>query len=114
MPASAPVDDDEVFKALADASRREILDRLRTDGGLTLGQLCEPHDMSRQAVSKHLTILEAAKLVVVVWRGREKLHFLNPVPIHEISMRWIGRFQKSHLDALHTLKQALEGQEQKP
>ena len=73
-------DDDKVFKALADASRRQLLDRLRKKGGLTLGELCEQHDMTRQAVTKHLTLLEAANLVVTVRRGREKLHYLNPVP----------------------------------
>ncbi|MBA3685087.1 MAG: helix-turn-helix transcriptional regulator [Planctomycetes bacterium] len=101
--------DDDVFKALADGSRRLILDRLREAGGLALGQLCDGHDMSRQAVSKHLAILEAANLVVTVRRGREKLHFLNPVPIHDIAMRWVGRFQTKHLQALHTLKKALHG-----
>ena len=78
---------DAVFKALADESRRELLDRLRADNGQTLGELCTRLDMSRQAVSKHLAILEAANLVVTVWRGREKLHYLNPVPIHEIGER---------------------------
>ncbi len=101
--------DDLVFKALADASRRLILDRLRDEGGLALGQLCEGHDMSRQAVSKHLAILEEANLVVSVRRGREKFHHLNPVPIHDIALRWIGRFQADHLAALHHLKQVLEG-----
>jgi len=101
--------DDDVFKALADVSRRLILDRLHDQGGLTLGQLCDGHDMSRQAVSKHLAILAAANLVASVRRGREKLHFLNPVPIHDIAMRWIGRFQTNHLEALHRLKQALQG-----
>ncbi len=86
-----------------------LLDRLHDDGGLALGQLCDGHDMSRQAVSKHLAILEAANLVVSVRRGREKLHFLNPVPIHDIAMRWIGRFQSNHLEALHRLKLALQG-----
>ena len=102
--------DDLVFKALADASRRQILDRLRDEGGLSLGQLCDGHDMSRQAVSKHLAILESANLVAVVRRGREKLHFINPVPIHEIASRWIGRFQTNHLQALHALKEALNGE----
>jgi DNA-binding transcriptional ArsR family regulator len=101
--------DDDLFKALADPSRRLILDRLRDEGGLTLGQLCDGHDMSRQAVSKHLALLEAANLVATVRRGREKLHFLNPVPIHDIAMRWIGRFQTTHLEALHRLKHALQG-----
>jgi DNA-binding transcriptional ArsR family regulator len=100
--------DDDVFKALADPSRRLILDRLREEGGLALGQLCDDHDMTRQAVSKHLAILEAANLVVSVRRGREKLHFINPVPIQDIAMRWIGRFQSTHLEALHRLKQALQ------
>jgi DNA-binding transcriptional ArsR family regulator len=106
---SGVTSDDHVFKALADGSRRLILDRLRDEGGLALGQLCDGHDMTRQAVSKHLAILEAAGLVVSVRRGRQKLHFLNPVPIHDIAMRWIGRFQTDHLAALHRLKQALEG-----
>ena len=106
----AVTSDDEIFKALADASRREILDRLRDEGGLTLGQLCTGHDMSRQAVAKHLAILASANLVVTVWRGREKLHFLNPVPIHEIANRWIARFQANHLQALHALKEALNGE----
>jgi DNA-binding transcriptional ArsR family regulator len=101
--------DDDFFKALADPSRRLILDRLRDEGGLALGQLCDDHAMSRQAVSKHLAILEAANLVVSERRGREKLHFLNPVPINDIAMRWIGRFQTNHLAALDRLKQALEG-----
>src|ERR1700749_2659621 len=103
------VDDlDKVFKALADASRRKLLDRLRKKGGLSLGELCEKHDMSRQAVTKHLALLEAANLVVTKKQGREKLHYLNPVPINEIYMRWIGRFEQSRVAALHTLKQALE------
>ena len=100
-----------MFKALADASRRELLDRLRTKGGLTLGELCEGHDMSRQAVTKHLVLLEAANLVVTVKRGREKLHYLNPVPIHEVHARWIAKFERPRLDALAELKQRLEGDE---
>ena len=101
-------DEDKVFKALADASRRKLLDRLRQEGGLSLSDLCEGHDMSRQAVTKHLGLLEAANLVVSKMQGREKLHYLNPVPIHEIWARWIGKFQQSHLEALYTLKQALK------
>jgi DNA-binding transcriptional ArsR family regulator len=101
-------EDDKVFKALADASRRQLLDRLRRKTGLTLGELCEGHDMSRQAVTKHLALLEAANLVVTQWRGREKLHYLNPVPIHGIYVRWIDRFEKGRLQALHNLKQALQ------
>ena len=75
---------------------------------MSLAELCEKHDMSRQAVTKHLDLLEAANLVVTKKQGREKLHYLNPVPIHEIYMRWIGKFEQSRLDALHNLKQALE------
>lgn len=99
---------DEVFKALADGSRRELLDRLRADNGQTLGELCARLDMTRQAVSKHLAILEGANLVAVVWRGREKLHYLNPVPIQDIADRWIGKFERSRLRALNDLKEALE------
>ena len=99
---------DAVFKALADESRRELLDRLRADNGQTLGDLCARLDMSRQAVSKHLAILEAANLVATMRRGREKLHYLNPVPIHEIGERWIGKFERSRLEALSDMKQALE------
>src|SRR6478736_960172 len=99
---------DAVFKALADASRRELLDRLRADSGQTLGQLCERLAMTRQAVSKHLVILEEANLVATVKRGREKLHYLNPVPIHEIGERWIGKFERSRLQALSDMKKALE------
>ncbi|MFN7112877.1 MAG: ArsR/SmtB family transcription factor [Alphaproteobacteria bacterium] len=101
-------DKDIVFKALADASRRGLLDRLREKSGLTLGELCENHDMSRQAVTKHLAVLEAAHLVVAVKRGREKLHYLNPLPIHDVYMRWIGKFEQDRMAALHHLKQALE------
>jgi DNA-binding transcriptional ArsR family regulator len=99
---------DDVFKALADPSRRELLDRLRIENGQTLGDLCGRLDMTRQAVSKHLAVLEAANLVAVVWQGREKLHYLNPVPIHEIAERWIGKFERARLDALADLKRALE------
>jgi DNA-binding transcriptional ArsR family regulator len=99
---------DAVFKALADASRRELLDRLRADNGQTLNELCARLAMTRQAVSKHLAILEEANLVATVKRGREKLHYLNPVPIHEIGERWIGKFEHSRLRALSDLKQALE------
>src|SRR4026209_1531791 len=101
-------DDDKVFKALADASRRQLLDRLRKKGGLTLGELCQQHDMTRQAVTNHLTLLEAANLVVTVRRGREKLHYLNPVPINEIYTRWIGKFEQGRVQALTSLKRALQ------
>ena len=99
---------DLVFRALADASRRELLDRLRAESGQTLGELCQRLDMTRQAVSKHLAILEEANLVAAVKRGREKLHYLNPVPIHEIGERWIGKFERSRLQALSEMKKALE------
>jgi len=99
---------DEVFKALADASRRELLDRLRADNGQTLVELCERLAMTRQAVTKHLVLLEQANLVATVRRGREKLHYLNPVPIHQIAQRWIGKFERSRLDALGDLKKKLE------
>lgn len=100
---------DKVFKALADSSRRLLLDRLRSENGLTLGELCEHLAMTRQAVTKHLKVLEAANLVVTLWRGREKLHYLNPVPINEIANRWIGKYEQNRLQALHDLKKALEG-----
>jgi DNA-binding transcriptional ArsR family regulator len=100
---------DAVFKALADASRRDLLDRLRADNGQTLNQLCTGlSGMSRQAVSKHLGILAEANLVATVKRGREKLHYLNPVPIHEIGERWIGKFERGRLQALSDMKKALE------
>ena len=99
---------DAVFRALADVSRRELLDRLHAENGQTLGQLCARLDMTRQAVSKHLAILEEANLIATVKRGREKLHYLNPVPIHDIGERWIGKFERSRLQALSDLKNALE------
>jgi len=100
---------DKVCKALADPSRRLLLDKLRANNGQTLGELVEHLDnMSRQAVTKHLAVLEAANLVVTVWRGREKLHYLNPAPIHEITRRWIGGYEKSRVAALADLKRALE------
>jgi len=102
------INDDKVFKALADTSRRQLLDRLRKKNGQTLGELCEEHDMSRQAVTKHLVLLEGANLVVTAKRGREKLHYLNPVPIVDIYMRWIGKFERKRVQALHNLKQALK------
>jgi DNA-binding transcriptional ArsR family regulator len=100
---------DAVFKALADASRRLLLDRLHAENGQTLAGLCDGLGMTRQAVSKHLAVLEGANLVVAVRRGREKLHYLNPVPIHEIHDRWIGKFERDRLDALLALKKGLEG-----
>src|SRR5438876_8987858 len=100
-------DEDAVFRALADTNRR-LLDRLRRKNGQTLSELCEGHDMTRQAVTKHLAVLEEANLVATTKKGREKLHFLNPVPINEIYMRWIGKFEQGRLQALHNLKQALQ------
>jgi DNA-binding transcriptional ArsR family regulator len=99
---------DAVFKALADKSRRKLLDQLHRDNGQTLGALCEHLDMTRQAVAKHLVILEEANLVATVWRGREKLHYLNPVPLHEIYERWIGKYERHRLQALSDLKKGLE------
>ena len=99
---------DAVFKALADPTRRALLDALRARNGQTLSELCERPDMTRQAVTKHLTILEAANLVVAQKRGREKLHYLNPVPIHDIAERWISKYERSRLAALADLKKALE------
>ena len=104
---------DAVFKALADASRRGLLDQLRADNGLTLNELCERlaksgADTTRQGVSKHLAILEEANLIATVRRGREKLHYLNPVPIHDIAERWIGRFERGRLQLLSDMKKALE------
>jgi DNA-binding transcriptional ArsR family regulator len=102
---------DEVFKALADATRRELLDRLRADNGQTLNDLCKRLAMTRQAVSKHLAILEDANLVATVRHGREKLHYLNPVPIGEIYDRWIGKYERARVAALADLKRALEEKE---
>jgi DNA-binding transcriptional ArsR family regulator len=101
---------DEVFKALADPTRRLLLDRLFEKNGQTLGDLCAELGMSRQAVTKHLKALEEANLVAVVWSGREKLHYLNPVPIHEIAARWIGKYERERLRVLAELKEKLEGE----
>jgi DNA-binding transcriptional ArsR family regulator len=99
---------DKVFRALAAPERRLLLDRLRADNGQSLGQLCAHLEMTRQAVAKHLRQLEEATLVVTVWRGREKLHYLNPVPIHEIGERWIGKYERGRLRVLAELKSKLE------
>ncbi len=99
---------DEVFKALADGSRRSLLDRLHARNGQTLLELCDGLAMTRQAVTKHLAILEAANLVTSIKQGREKLHYLNPVPIHEIGERWIKKFERAKLVALSELKRQLE------
>jgi DNA-binding transcriptional ArsR family regulator len=100
-----------VFRALADASRRLLLDRLHARNGQTLNGLCRGLEMSRQAVAKHLGILEAANLVSTRRQGREKLHFINPVPINAIAERWIGKFERPRLDALSELKRTLEGED---
>jgi DNA-binding transcriptional ArsR family regulator len=102
---------DTVFRALADASRRQLLDRLHNKNGQALGEMCEGLAMSRQAVTKHLTILEEAGLVVSKRQGREKLHFINPVPINDIAERWIGKFERGRLAALADLKRKLEREE---
>jgi DNA-binding transcriptional ArsR family regulator len=102
---------DTVFRALADASRRQLLDRLHNKNGQTLGELCEGLAMSRQAVTKHLVILEDANLVATKRQGREKLHFINPVPINDIADRWIGKFERGRLAALLDLKRKLEREE---
>jgi DNA-binding transcriptional ArsR family regulator len=99
---------DEVFKALADSSRRALLDRLHTRNGQTLNELCDGLAMTRQAVTKHLALLESANLVTTFRHGREKLHYLNPVPIHQIGERWIRKFERGKLAALSELKKQLE------
>ena len=101
-------DTDALFKALADPSRRKLLDLLHAHDGRTLNQLCEYLDMTRQGVTQHLDLLEAANLVGTVRRGREKLHFLNPVPLQEIYERWIAKFEKPRLKALSDLKRRVE------
>ena len=107
------MDDDAVFRALADKSRRILLDRLHRRNGQTLSELSEGLEMSRQAVTKHLAILEEANLVASLRQGREKLHFINPVPINEIADRWIDKFDRSRLSALSDLKKALEEKSRK-
>jgi DNA-binding transcriptional ArsR family regulator len=101
-------DFDLLFKALADPSRRKLLDLLHANDGRTLGELCEHLAMTRQGVTQHLAVLEAANLVATMWRGREKLHFLNPVPLQEIHDRWIAKFERPRLKALGDLKRRLE------
>ena len=101
-------DIDKVFKALADPGRRRLLDVLHRDNGQTLSALCEHMDMTRQAVTQHLQQLEDANLVAIVWQGREKLHYLNPVPLYEIYERWIEKFERNRLSALRDLKKKLE------
>ncbi len=104
---------DKVFKALADPNRRYLLDQLHMKNGQTLSELCQHLNMTRQSVAKHLAILEDANLVIVEWRGREKLHYLNSVPISEIYERWISKYERHRLEALHELKTALEEEDNK-
>lgn len=104
------MDTDKVFKALADPTRRRLLDLLHDENGQTLMALCEDMAMTRQAVTQHLQQLEEANLVAVVWQGREKLHYLNPVPLHDIYTRWIEKFERNRLGALRDLKRKLEGE----
>lgn len=101
--------DDLVFKALGDPSRRKLLDLLSDKNGQTLGQLCEHLQMTRQSATQHLGLLEAANLVTSVKRGREKLHYINPVPLHDIYERWVRKFETQRLSLLHDLKSNLEG-----
>jgi len=103
------LDIDKVFKALADPGRRRLLDQLHADNGQTLTALCEHMDMTRQAVTQHLQQLEAANLVAVIWQGRKKLHYLNPVPLFEIQELWIRKFERGRLGVLLNLKTKLEG-----
>jgi DNA-binding transcriptional ArsR family regulator len=101
-------DTDNLFKALADPSRRKLLDQLHAHDGQSLNELCEHLDMTRQGVTQHLNLLEGANLVTTLWRGREKLHFLNPVPLQEIYERWIAKFEKPRLKAIADLKKRME------
>ena len=105
---------EHVFRALADRHRRSLLDRLFTEDGLSLAELCEGERITRQAVSKHLGILESAGLVVSIRVGREKRHYLNPVPIQEIGDRWIAKYARRRLRAVSALKNALEEERDEP
>ncbi|TGL54352.1 ArsR family transcriptional regulator [Leptospira kemamanensis] len=108
MPKEA-IGTDLVFKAMADPSRRKVLDLLCKENGQTLSQLCAQLDMQRQSATQHIEMLIDANLVTVVWKGREKLHFLNPVPIYEVYARWVRKFEENRLSFLHDLKSQLEG-----
>jgi DNA-binding transcriptional ArsR family regulator len=105
------MDADDVFKALADPTRRKLLDLLYEKNGQTLGELCRHLDMARQSATQHLSILESANLIATVRRGREKLHFINPVPLHEVYERWVRKFERQRLGLLHDLKKELEGKQ---
>jgi DNA-binding transcriptional ArsR family regulator len=102
-------DADKVFKALADPSRRKVLDLLAVNNGQTLGALCEHLEMKRQSATQHIDVLIDANLVTTIWKGREKLHFINPVPIHDVCERWVRKFERRRLALLHDLKTQLEG-----
>lgn len=104
------MDDEKVFKALADASRRKLLDLLCEQNGQTLGELCGHLDMTRQSATQHLQLLEAANLVSAVKRGRERRHFINPVPLQDVYERWVRKFERQSLKLLHDLKHELEGE----
>ncbi|AZL59706.1 ArsR family transcriptional regulator [Tabrizicola piscis] len=106
------MDQDKVFKALGDPTRRQLLDLLCEQNGQTLGQLCAHLGMARQSATQHLDLLEAANLVSTVRRGREKLHFINPVPLHDIYERWVRKFEMQRLTLLHDLKRELEGNQE--
>lgn len=106
------MDADKVFKALGDPNRRRLLDLLCDQNGQTLGQLCDQMEMARQSVTQHLGLLEEANLVTAVRRGRERLHFINPVPLHDIYERWVRKFEMQRLTLLHDLKQQLEGEQE--
>ena len=106
------MDADKVFKALGDPTRRRLLDLLHERNGQTLGELCENLEMARQSATQHIDLLEAANLVSTVKRGREKLHFINPVPLHDIYERWVRKFEQQRLSLLHDLKKELEGDDQ--
>ncbi len=103
------MDADKVFKALADPTRRRLLDLLCERNGQSLGELCSGLDMARQSATQHLGILEDANLISTRRQGREKLHFINPVPLHDIYERWVRKFEHERLRLLHDLKQQLEG-----
>ena len=104
------MDADKVFKALGDPSRRKLLDLLCERNGQTLGELCANLDMARQSATQHIGLLEAANLVTTIRRGREKLHFINPIPLHEVYERWVRKFERQRLSLLHDLKKELEGE----
>lgn len=106
------MDADKVFKALADPTRRRVLDLLAETNGQTLGQLCDQLAMARQSATQHIGLLEEANLVATVRRGREKLHFINPVPLHDIYERWVRKFEMQRLTLLHDLKRELEGEKE--